>query len=423
MSDPNFLYVRSLPAFDLITKLINAAKQALPDQYLQLTVTTNVKSLRIDLDHPAQSIEQQPGLQRFLEQVRGRRHVVAVEAVVRKRDQPECRFEYSTSDGVVGRLLINPAGDASRAIVMLDAAEKQFELSSYADLARSASPVVDQSAIAAREQSVSDLQETLRKLTDFMADLAIRERKARQEVQEEQDRAFAVRTDQLDAEYRARTDKLEQKRISDEEALARREKAFEAKVAHYDLNEPKAKRRELLERIEAVLTKSETASTSQATASKRLSVHIACGAAIAVSLGILVTMLALIAKATNPDWHYFVALGSGVVLFATTMIYYVKWNDRWFREHADAEFGAKRYKADIYRASWVAELVQELAKERKDMLPADLLAAYTRNLFSDTGQSKVSEHPFDGLTGIAKRATQVEVTRKGVSLRAIPAAE
>lgn len=420
MSDPNFLYMRSLTAFEIITKLIGVAKEAFAERHVHLEVTTNVKGLRLSVDHPAQSLEQQPQVQRLLEQVKGRRHVVAVNATLWWRDNNELRYTFDTSDGVIGRLLINSNPEPSRAAVMLDAAESQFELSSYADLARSASSSVDDVAIAAREQSVADLQETLRKLTDFMSDLAIRERKARLDIQEEQERAFTARTDKLDAEYRARQEKLEQQATSEREALARREKAFEAKVAHYDLNEPKAKRRELLERIEGVLTKSETASTSKETAGKRLSVHIACGGALATSLALIVTMLVLIARATAPDWHYFAGLGSGVILFASTMIYYVKWNDRWFREHADAEFAAKRYKADIYRASWVAELVQELAKDHKEMLPPDLLAAYTRNLFRDGGQSKASDHPIDGLTGIAKRATQVEVTNKGVVFKASP---
>jgi len=101
-------------------------------------------------------------------------------------------------------------------------------------------------------------------------------------------------------------------------------------------------------------------------------------------------------------------------------IYYLKWNDRWFREHADAEFAAKRYKADILRASWIAELAGEWKKTKEgEPLSPLLVDAFTRNLFTDVSVSGPSEHPLDEMTSLLKRASEVQFGKSGFSLKGI----
>jgi hypothetical protein len=104
----------------------------------------------------------------------------------------------------------------------------------------------------------------------------------------------------------------------------------------------------------------------------------------------------------------------------TTFVYYLKWNDRWFREHADAELAATRYKADIYRASWLAELVLEAQTEADAELPPELIAAFGRNLFVDPGPTKESEHPIEAISSLVKRVRSVTVGKGGFSVEGVP---
>ena len=135
-------------------------------------------------------------------------------------------------------------------------------------------------------------------------------------------------------------------------------------------------------------------------------------------------MLWKILRADQPPPSLFFPLAASSVTLVTTFVYYLKWNDRWFREHADAEFNAKRYKADILRASWIAELVGEWERENPNReLPAQLVEAFARNLFRDIGSSSVNEHPLDELMGLMKRATSISIGQKGFSLSGLGSTE
>jgi hypothetical protein len=270
-----------------------------------------------------------------------------------------------------------------------------------------------------RERSVADLNEMLRKLGDFQLGLARRESEAREATRKEQDAAFEKRRDELDAEIRSLRAKIDEDKARASEALAKERQEFEKRVAFYDLHEPKAKRRELLERIDKVVQAAEATKLSDPTSKKRTAVHWVCASTALVGLGLTVSMIVK-TWTDAANWHYFAFLASGIVIFSSTMIYYIKWNDRWFREHADAEFDAKRFKLDILRASWVAELVQEWGKDGKGELPPDLVSAYTRGLFPDGASSRESDHPLDGLTGIFRRATKVKMGKDGLYLSAEP---
>jgi hypothetical protein len=179
-------------------------------------------------------------------------------------------------------------------------------------------------------------------------------------------------------------------------------------------------RRENEKKLDKQLTTMESMSLSDSTGKKRWWVHGAVWLTL-VAAGTLAGMMAAkLYKSDQLDWHVLLPMSAGVIAFVGTMVYYLKWNDRWFREHADGELAAKRYKADILRASWIAELVAEWAKEGKGDLPAGLMDAYTKNLFRDVTISKVNEHPIDDLTGLLKRVRRIDFGRKGFSIRGRP---
>lgn len=413
MSHADALYTKALTAAEITSKLIAMAPTIWPGETVHFNVQTNVQGLNLSLTLPVAELASNPPIAKFLSTVEKRKQILASSAVMHRHDTGAIGVSYATPDGIVGRLMINMASDSSRIARTLDAIEKQFNVTSYVDLLRSTSPEIAHDALAVRERSVADLQEAVQKLADFQANLTVREIEQRQQLEKAQAASYQQRVDALDKEYRDRQAQLDKRKAADEAALATVEKAHADRVAQFETREAKYIRRELLKEIRTVLADAEKTALSGPTGSKRWWIHGFVWLLMAASGTLAGTMAYRIFSEQQPDWHILGPLTAGFVTFVLTTIYYLKWNDRWFREHADSEFSAKRYKADILRASWVAELVSERAKEGAGELPSDLLAAYTRNLFRDVGGSRVSEHPLDDLTALAKRATKVEIG-KGV---------
>jgi len=57
--------------------------------------------------------------------------------------------------------------------------------------------------------------------------------------------------------------------------------------------------------------------------------------------------------------------GVAAVAIIGAILYYVRWMNRWFEQHAAAEFWLKQFQLDIDRASWVVETALEWRKEQK----------------------------------------------------------
>ncbi len=89
----------------------------------------------------------------------------------------------------------------------------------------------------------------------------------------------------------------------------------------------------------------------------------------------------------------FVAL----VAFGATSVFYIRWENRWFEQHAAEEFRQKRLELDLDRASWVVETTMEWENERQSPIPPELIERLTRGLFVGIEQSSPNLHPADQL--------------------------
>jgi hypothetical protein len=417
MSNADSFFTKALPAEEVVEKMAAVAADVFRAEGASFQLQTNVRGLNVSLNLPATQIAGHTVVVELLTRVKGRRHVLATSATVHHQNNGNLQVQYQCDDGVIGRIMVVMQGEPERAMRALESVEKHFKVTPYVDLVRGSSPVVDQSAIALRERSVADLQEEVQRLATFLSGLTQREAEDRRKLQAEMDSAHQGRTNDLEKEYRDRQASLDSKKQSDEDAIAKKEKDFQERVSQFETRESKYMRRELLKQIKDTLAEAERMAPSGPTGKKRIWVHLFAWALLIASGTLAGMMASKVYDSPSADWHHLAPLSAGFLTFVCTMVYYLKWNDRWFREHADAEFAAKRYKADILRASWVAELVQEWAKEGKGDLPPDLVAAYTKNLFRDVVASRVSEHPMDDLGNIIKRATRVDIGKGVFSIR------
>ena len=127
---------------------------------------------------------------------------------------------------------------------------------------------------------------------------------------------------------------------------------------------------------------------------------------------------------TVPGWPT-VKLSFGAFAFIASIIFYIRWNDNWFRQHADEEFRLKRLELDIDRASWVVEMALEWKDEEGREIPGHLIERLTDNLFVTQDESKKVKHPSEDLTSAIISASsgitlkipgvgEVAIDRKGI---------
>jgi hypothetical protein len=74
--------------------------------------------------------------------------------------------------------------------------------------------------------------------------------------------------------------------------------------------------------------------------------------------------------------------------FLATVFFYIRWMNRWFEQHADAEFGLKRFQLDVERASWVVETALEWKSADAGPIPRQLLDGITRSLFEHHAEKR-----------------------------------
>ncbi|MCG3149861.1 MAG: hypothetical protein PCFJNLEI_03326 [Verrucomicrobiae bacterium] len=132
---------------------------------------------------------------------------------------------------------------------------------------------------------------------------------------------------------------------------------------------------------------------------------------------------------TKLSWGHLSLLGLKQLGFGAAFLfgawYFVKWNDRWLRQHADAEFMFKQMEIDVNRASWVVEMASEWLDEKKAELPQHVVDVLTRNLFKYSARSEDHEEtPTDipslifGAASSVKLTTptgaEIQLDRKGV---------
>jgi hypothetical protein len=334
-------------------------------------------------------------------------------------NQPnQAHVTYVSQDGIVGRFSISNT-DPQKGIEALTAIEANFAVTPLADLVRlTAGPQLERDAIQMRERSIAELRVELQKQAEFLATLTLRETEATRKAREDLEQTYRENQAKLETEHLARQAALDERLKVRDEEFAARERAFEDRKSKFETREAKVVRRQLLEEIKKVLTETETLTLSSGTERKRRLTHVCVAVLVIASGSELYGLLGKLVEPGSVPWYLMGSIVFASFTLISTVVYYLRWNDRWYREHADGELAAKRYKADILRASWIAELVSELATEGRPELPPELLDAFTRNLFRDTGRSRVTEHPFDDLTSLFKRANEVTIGGKMLSLKA-----
>ena len=114
-------------------------------------------------------------------------------------------------------------------------------------------------------------------------------------------------------------------------------------------------------------------------------------------------------------WLGLVRLPLGALGFALTSIFYIRWNDQWFRQHANQEFRFQQLALDVDRAGYVVEMLMEWQEEKGSEMPAVIVDRLTTGLFTDQTSEARVRHPTEDVTSaLLKASSRVRLDVPGV---------
>ena len=120
-------------------------------------------------------------------------------------------------------------------------------------------------------------------------------------------------------------------------------------------------------------------------------------------------------------WLELGRLPLGVVGFALTAIFYIRWNDQWFRQHADQEFRLQQLALDVDRAGYATEMLLEWQEDKGGEMPAVMVDRLTTGLFTDQTKVAAVRHPSEDITAaLLKAASSVRIDLPGIGELSLP---
>jgi len=220
---------------------------------------------------------------------------------------------------------------------------------------------------------------------------------------------------QLDREYGERLTKLEaeqnDKRVSLDEEFASKESTLSDQAEELDRKRKELDdssntharreiRRDILKEIKARQTKF---SLTEGTNSLRKPIAIAMLGLI----GIFVVLAGVSVKEfydvlQGSDFNKIVIAGIKQTIYTAgaiaSVIFLIRWMNRWFELHSQSEFELKHFELDMERASWLVETSLEWKDAKGTAIPPELLDSLSNNLFSkDKEKIDPLHHPADQL--------------------------
>jgi hypothetical protein len=231
---------------------------------------------------------------------------------------------------------------------------------------------------------------------------------------------YLTEKDKLDARFEEERARLSEEFAQKDIALKKRAADLDKREANIDASDNTAARRQIRkDLLEELQRRSEKFALTSGTKSLRWPVH-------AVSLSIIIGGLIgayffgskiPVIEGSISATHILTFIKSFSLSFVSigTAFFYLRWLNRWFEQHAQAEFKLKQFQLDIERASWLVETALDWDSKQDNELPRELLEGLSRNLFSFE-EEKIDQvrHPVDELaSALMGSASRVKLNLAG----------
>jgi hypothetical protein len=325
---------------------------------------------------------------------------------VRKGSNHETTVDYKCNDAILASLTVslNDRGEfKSNSFKWADAAARCFDLSRTAELKRAHLSPQLQEEHRIYSQSIQDLLSAITRI----------ESAAVGQVQKQAD-WLQQKSSELDGQLKERKDALQKEYDAMHAELVRRQEDLAKEKSELDTRRNTAARRALLSDLRSVITQDFVLPAP--TARRRWIIHSLCVAVLFGSGWLAYQGSDKLLKMPQFDWHYLSIMWGGLVIFGSTLIYYLRWNNAWFTKLSEYQFQKQRLDVDVLRASWTAEMLLEWVSEKEQVFPAELLSAYTTGLFRESRGTSEDHHPVNDLSHLIKRLSKVKVSSDGFEI-------
>ena len=199
--------------------------------------------------------------------------------------------------------------------------------------------------------------------------------------------------------------------ITREEELDKLRKDLDDRTARH------ARREQSRNLQQKISTRSEKFTLTRDTQRKRLPVHCIFAGLLAVTATLIALSQFLPTSATDglALWLELIRLPIGTLGFVFTAIFYIRWTDHWFRQHADQEFRLQQLALDVDRAGYATEMLLEWQEDKDGEMPAVMVDRLTAGLFVDQTKTGQVQHPTEDITDkLLKAASSVDVDIPGI---------
>jgi hypothetical protein len=205
----------------------------------------------------------------------------------------------------------------------------------------------------------------------------------------------------LDEDYLAKRVSLDEAAERDRASLESERQLLRVREKELDDRNNTHVRRALLGDIKNTIKNRGTKfELTEETRGLRKPIHWACSIGLAVLLAAATyTGYRLTLLPNDASWTVLaIVVGKQLgltVAFIALLAFYIRWMNRWFDKHAEAEFALKQFDLDIDRAAWLVETGLEWKKNGGVEIPPELLSGLSRNLFASQSNSHEELHPGD----------------------------
>lgn len=218
------------------------------------------------------------------------------------------------------------------------------------------------------------------------------------------DREFREKIDKVEEATEEKRKQLETEYIAKEEALKEETDELEKKKKELDDNSNTHARREIrrdiLKEIKARQTKF---SLTEGTNKLRTPIAVAMLGLIAIFVALSsISIKEFYDVLHGNDIDKIIIAGIKQAIYSAgaigSVIFMIRWMNRWFELHSQSEFQLKNFELDMERASWLVETSLEWKDAKGTAIPPELLESLSNNLFSkDKEKIDPLHHPADQL--------------------------
>lgn len=215
------------------------------------------------------------------------------------------------------------------------------------------------------------------------------------------DTEFSEKSEKLEQSYENKEQSLEQKYSEAHEAIEEEKKALEGRRKELDDKDNTHARREIRKDIlKEIKNRQQEFKLTQGTVALRKPISIAMIVLVSIFLiGAGTTGVELLNKSLSGNDLILTIVKQAFYTFGAvgSLIFFIRWMNRWFEQHSLTEFHLKQFELDMERASWLVETSLEWKDAKGTAMPPELMQSLSTNLFSNRDDVEHVVHPADQL--------------------------